>query len=303
MSLPRRILKGTTYLLTRRCTRRMFLLRPSKETNQIFLYCLAYAAETTGVLLHAFSVLSNHHHIVLTDPEGRLPDFTRCLHQLVSKCINASLGRWENFWEIIQPSQVALEEDEDVLDKIIYTICNPVSSFLVDSSKKWPGLCTTPDDIQKGEFVINKPKAFFALNGKMPENITLRITRPNIMNQLSDEELTALIKSRAEEKEKELRKKAKMNNIHFLGARRVSRQKTFHSPRTIAPRRNLKPRVAAKNKWRRIEALRRLQGWVKAYREALKQWKAGARDVVFPAGTYAMVHHFGVMSQTISLET
>jgi len=58
VSLPRPVREGTTYMITRRTTQRQFLLRPSALTNQIFLYCLAVAAERTGVLLHAVCVLS-----------------------------------------------------------------------------------------------------------------------------------------------------------------------------------------------------------------------------------------------------
>jgi len=52
--------------------------------------------------------------------------------------------------------------------------------------------------------------------------------------------------------------------------------------------------VAAKNKWRRIEALQRLGEFIVAYREARLLWKQGVRDVIFPAGTYAMMRHAGV---------
>jgi hypothetical protein len=45
MSLPRQVLQGTFYLLTRRCTQRQFLLRPDEETNNAFVYCLAEAAQ------------------------------------------------------------------------------------------------------------------------------------------------------------------------------------------------------------------------------------------------------------------
>ena len=59
---PRRVLPGTSYLVTRRCSERRFFLRPSKLTNEILLYVLAVAAQRYGVLVHAFCVLSNHLH-------------------------------------------------------------------------------------------------------------------------------------------------------------------------------------------------------------------------------------------------
>ncbi len=36
-------------MVTRRCAQRQFLLRPDEVTNQTFLFCLAYAAQKTGV--------------------------------------------------------------------------------------------------------------------------------------------------------------------------------------------------------------------------------------------------------------
>jgi hypothetical protein len=51
------------------------------------------------------------------------------------------------------------------------------------------------------------------------------------------------------------------------------------------PRRNLRPRVAATNKWARIEALLRNRAFVRDYMAARQQWREGAK-VVFSAGTY-----------------
>jgi REP element-mobilizing transposase RayT len=92
VSLPRPIVPGSIYLVARRCTQRQFLLKPTPLTSQIFEYCLAVAAERTGVRVHAACVLSNHWHAVVSDPHGRLPVFTELLHKYVAKAVNASLG-------------------------------------------------------------------------------------------------------------------------------------------------------------------------------------------------------------------
>ena len=98
MTAPRQVLPGTTYLVTRRCTQRQLLLRPSPTIGAIFLYVLAVAARRFGIRVHAFCVLSNHYHLVVTDPGAQLPAFGQYLDSLVARATNASLGRWESFW-------------------------------------------------------------------------------------------------------------------------------------------------------------------------------------------------------------
>jgi|GEM_PF-7060271 hypothetical protein len=44
MSLPRAIVPGRRYMITRRCSERRFFMRPDRETNNAFIYCLAFAA-------------------------------------------------------------------------------------------------------------------------------------------------------------------------------------------------------------------------------------------------------------------
>lgn len=124
MTAPREILPGSTYLVTRRCTQRQFLLTPSERTNQLIRYCFADAARHTGVQLHAFCFMSNHWHGVVTDPLARLPEFLERFHRLLARAQNAALGRWENFWSSDKPSIVRLVSDQDILDKMAYVIAN-----------------------------------------------------------------------------------------------------------------------------------------------------------------------------------
>ena len=54
-------------MITRRCSQRTLRLRPSNESNQSYLYCLAWAAAKTGAETHAACVMSNRHPLVPTD--------------------------------------------------------------------------------------------------------------------------------------------------------------------------------------------------------------------------------------------
>jgi hypothetical protein len=216
------------------------------------------------------------------------------LHKYVAKCVNASMGRWENLWSSEQPSLVALHGDEAVLKRMVYTATNPVESYLVESSEQWPGLRTSPKDLLGGAIKASRPSVFFRPTGPTPEIATLKLTRPPIFKDLDDQEFVEKFQQAIWEREQELRQEAKENKIRFVGLRKLRAQKPTDTPQSIEPRRNLKPRVASHNKWSRIEALLRVKSFVEEYREAWQKWKAGMRNVVFPHGTYALARHAGV---------
>lgn len=71
MSLPRQVLPGQFYLVTRRCTQRQFLLRPDRETNNAFTYCLVEAAQRCAISVLLPCAMWNHYHAVIFDPSGR----------------------------------------------------------------------------------------------------------------------------------------------------------------------------------------------------------------------------------------
>jgi REP element-mobilizing transposase RayT len=174
MAHPRRVVPGETYLITRRCYQRTFRLRPCLETSQIFLYCLAFAAERTGVVLHACCVMSNHHHLVVTDTRGVLPDFLRELHRLTAKAMNAWQGQWENLWAAEPCNAVRLVTDEDVDDKIAYVVANPVAAGLVEQPEQWPGVLLWGESLRR----VTRPESYFREEGTCPEEASLAIERP-----------------------------------------------------------------------------------------------------------------------------
>jgi len=54
--LPVCVCTGENLMITRRCTQRQFLLRPSSAVNGIIGYCLAVAAERYGLRLRVACV-------------------------------------------------------------------------------------------------------------------------------------------------------------------------------------------------------------------------------------------------------
>jgi putative transposase len=298
MSSPRPIFKDTTYLVTRRCTQRQFLLRPSEKINQIILYCLATAATKYNILVHVACFLSNHYHLVVTDKEGNIPAFLAYLNKYIAKCANAEHGRWENLFAANEkPSLVRLAEAYDMVSKSGYAVANPVLSELVNSPEKWPGVLLLPTDSDELDIDVARPEGFFRPNGPMPERAQLKLTAPETFSNDTEGFISALtddVTRRVSEKVgsmKDARRK-------FMGARKVLRQRPTDCPRTREPRRKLSPRVAAKNKWARIEMLKRLDGFVDNYRKAWARWMAGDTHAEFPKGTYALARNQNVRVRT-----
>ncbi len=86
--------------------------------------------------------------------------------------------------------------------------------------------------------------------------------------------------------EKQLRRERAMEGRGFLGVAKVLAQKPWARPALGEPRFKLNPRVAAMDKWKRIEALSRLTDFLREYRAAWLAMRAGATGVLFPLGTY-----------------
>lgn len=286
MTIPRQVLPGATLMITRRCFGRMLLLTPSDATNTLFAYVLAVAAQRYGILVHALCVMSNHFHCVLTDPLGNLPKFEQLLDGLVARSMNAMLGRWESFWAPGSYSAVRLLSPRDVVQKVAYTLANPVAAGLVRRGVEWPGLWAAAG-LKRGEArTVSRPAHFFRASGPLPESATLQFTCPP--GFASIEEFRDQVVAASRRLEDRAARKIAAAGRSFMGARVVRAQKTDSRPATDAPRRGLNPRVASGDKWKRIEALTRLKDFVRAYRKALGEFTRGLRDALFPAGTYWM---------------
>ena len=277
-------------MLTRRTTQRMFLLRPSRKINACIRFCLAAAQRRSGVSVHAVVFLSNHYHIIVTDKNGTLPEFTEELNKLLARSLNCLHGRWEGFWSSgAQVSQVQLASPQAVLDKIVYALANPTQAMLVSHGNKWPGVRL----FRKGRYLAQKPGFFFRSeeDGGLPDRLTLTLTPPPI--EEAEQEADDVVKASVSAKEKELRRSAKADGRRFMGASAVKGQNIYASPMNMEPRRQMSPSVACRDKWRRVEVLARIVRFVREHEEKRRAFIAGMVDVLFPAGTYQMVKQYG----------
>lgn len=257
---------------------------PDKLVNQIFLYALAVACKRYSVKVHCAVVMSNHWHAVLTDVDAQLPRFAHFVHSTVARAINAYRGRWEGFWSPSQRySSVQLGTPEDIADKVLYVLLNPVRAGLVSENRSWPGLNLNP--LLQRRYVVERPAHFFrADNRKLPQSITLELEP---LPGQSEDDLVALGR-RLKEEEASVRSQFRREGRTFKGAGRVMKEKWQHRAKAPEKRRGLDPHIACRDKDKRIAAIESRARFLLDYGRALHDWMRGKRRVVFPAGTYHM---------------
>ena len=236
-------------------------------------------------------------HAGIHDPFGCYPEFLRYLHEFVAKSQNALRGRFENFWSSEQTSVVRLVEPNDVLDKMLYALTNPVKDPLVAHVWEWPGVNSYDAILNGTPLVASRPKHFFREDGKMPESVELRLARPKGFEGASHAEFAAIIKDRVVAFEQSKADERRAKGIRVLGREGILKQKWCASPDSHEPHFDLSPRIAAKSKWARIEALMRNKAFLEAYLDARQRLKAGAKNVVFPAGTWWLRRHAHVLCE------
>ena len=288
--VPRYLIAGRTFLVTRRCSERRFFLRPGRKVNAIVRYAIFKAARIWGVEVHAWNVMSNHLHMVVTDRERELPNFMRVVDLEISKGVSAEIGRWGGFWEAGQSySAVELLDEAAIVEKIAYVLANPVSAGLVRRARRWPG--ETSMRFAFGDVIVaSRPESAYYRNSRQPARYELVLREPPGLDAI---ECRERVLARVHEIEKESADRMRREGRKWLGERRVLAQDPYDSPTTWEARRGLRPTFASRDKWKRIEAAQRRAWFLAAYRSALQRFRAGDRSVIFPHGTWLMERLYG----------
>ncbi len=280
---PREVLPGRFYMITRRCTQRLFLLRPDDETVRAYLYCLIEAAQRFGIDILLSRMMSNHHHTIVFDRDGRISEFVEHFHKMVAQCINRFRGRSENFWSSDPASIVLLVDRADVIFELIYAAGNPVKDGLVERVHQWPGFNGLNALLTGRVIRVTRPRFYFRTNGRMPAEVSMKFALPPELSN-HEEALERLQEGVAKLEASQAEMRARTGK-RVLGRRRVLRQSWRDAPASVDVPSDLSPRVAARDRWSRMEALGRNKVFQLAYRKARAAMLAGT-PIPFPPGTY-----------------
>jgi REP element-mobilizing transposase RayT len=289
-------------MVTRRTLRRHHLFRPDPTIRQLYLYALGVCAKQYGILVHTVTLMSTHEHLVVTDPDRRLPDFLRDLHRLVSLGAKV-IRKWEGaIWDHEKTSVVRLLTERAMIEKLAYVMANPVKAGLVAHARDWPGVTVLPHELGRRTLVIERPSVFFrADNPKWPDIVELTLTLPPALAEAyPGEQLREAVNDELERQEREARAEVKARGWRILGPARVRRLSPYRRATSFELLRDRNPTFAVGRGQRKVffAAVAELRAFRRAYRQALEQWRAGLRSVVFPQGTWWMCRAHGAAGQT-----
>jgi putative transposase len=291
VTLPRIVRPGQTIFLTRRVVCRSYLFRPDRELTEGFLYCLGYAAQKHGIILHVACLMSTHVHLVFTDPRGVAPDFYHDFFRLFANFVKVLRGWGHEVFDAAGPSGVDCRTDDAIVRECAYTLANPVACGAVRYAREWPGFSTRIEEIGKRTFDVKRPKKYFDPEGKMPKRVEFRFEHhAGIVERNGVDEARTLLVDALFAEEEAARREVQARGHKFLGAERVLKKSPFDRAKSYEVFGALNPRFATKRGGEEayIEAAENLLTFQADYRDAWERWRAGGRNVVFPYGTWLM---------------
>jgi len=295
--MPRYIVEGSTYFITRRTILRYFLLRPDALLTNLILFVLSFAAKRFYIQVHAICAMSDHIHLVVTDTTDKLPKFLGYFHRIVA--LGTQIFRkWEgSVFDSGDTSIVRLETRQAIIEKIAYTLANPVAAGLVERACEWPGATVRVEDLGRGVLCSTLPGVYFSRKNPLwPKEATLELTLPPGIAPEEADGFRAAVAALVE------REEAKMKGLgtKVLGAENAMKVSHLEQATSEEAKFERNPTFAtgSDTKEERARAVEVLQTFREAYRAAIVRWHKRERDVRFPVGTWWMRVFHGALVVT-----
>jgi len=288
MSHARRVLKGSTVAVVRRCSERRFFLCPGRRLNRTIRFLLGTYAKKHGIKLHAFVFMGNHFHLILTDTRRRLPKFMEEFDAMLTRVINKHLGRQGRLWESKPYTHWVLETQEELLQHLVYLVANPVEAWVVRTPERWPGVISLPSHVGTALRVTPPRRGLFGRGSEgsaLGSESVLEVHVPPFF-EAEPERYRRLFQSTLD---------AYLADLHAREGRYSGRQSAkdldpFSAPEgaRCGPSFGLIPALTNATKEKRLE----LKLWRSAVRDASLRWRTNKR-VRFPQGTWLVVERYG----------
>jgi REP element-mobilizing transposase RayT len=143
MSRPIRFIPpgGAVVEITCRTLQGRYLLKPSRELNEIVVGIVARGARRFTVEVHGIAVLSNHMHLLVSVTNARrLADFMEYVNGNLAREAGR-LYRWRHrFWARRYRAIVVSDEEAAQVGRLRYLLAQGTKEGLVETPTDWPGV-------------------------------------------------------------------------------------------------------------------------------------------------------------------
>jgi putative transposase len=191
MARRRRVLAGgETHHVIQRGIDRMAIFFEDAD-RRLYLNWLGEAARARGVLLHAYVLMSNHVHLLLTAPDAvSLSRLMQSLGRNYVAHVNGSYRRTGTLWEGRYRSTI-LDSDGYVLTCHRYIEANPLRAHMVASAADYPWSSFRHNALGESDPLLSDHPVYAAL-GPTPE--ARRNKYSALFEDRLDEDLVASIR-------------------------------------------------------------------------------------------------------------
>lgn len=297
---------GCLVEVTNRTIQGRFLLRPSSELNDLALGVLGRAQRLYGVEIHAFVVLSNHFHLLLTvESAYQLARFMAYFQGNLAKEAGR-LHRWRGpFWH--RRYQHVLVSDEEVAQvaRLRYILENGCKEELVASPLEWPGVSSAQALLfgreLRGVWIDRTGEHRASVGSRAEARSQFRESEIVILTPipcwkgLEPSLLRKRINNLVVEIETETDARHRAEGTRPLGVRRVLLQDPHGKP--VRSKWSPAPMFHCASKGARNLLMEAYASFCVAYSQAARRWQRGDLNPRFPDGSFPPPFPFQNLSQ------
>ena len=280
------------HLLTNRTESARLYMVPTPDVVQTIGGVIGRYQKLHKVKIYELQFLSNHFHILASQPEGNLWKFMTDISREIAKRVNRINGREGRLWARRYSDQVVLK-DSDQLKAYAYINTNAVHHGLIKDPKDWPGLSSYNCKDKRFPFLN-----YSAYSLAKMRNLKVRREDYTSYYEIEISELPSLCsksrKVKEELKSKEVQEKLNYiwdnNENGYLGLSQILNQQVGRRPGKV--KKSPKPPFYSKCGLAILRERKAYKILVETYREASERFRLGEYDVSFPEFTFKPSLHY-----------
>jgi len=285
---------NSTFEVTIRTLQERFLLRPSKQLNDIVLGVIGRALTRYPVLLHLIVVLSDHFHMILTAANMELISNFMCyINSNIAREIGKLHGWPQKFWGK-RFTEIDILDKEKMIERTRYLLSHGCKEGLVLRPGDWPGI-NCVDAVCRGKKLVgtwyDRTKEYEARRagkpcrpGQFATRYEVHLHPLPIHRDLDIAEQRAWYRAIVAEIELETKKEFGRGGRRVQGVKAVLRQDPHRRARK--PKKSPRPlcHCSDPEQWKKYRDDYRW--FLGLYRDASRRLRRGEKNVKFPPGCF-----------------